>query len=271
MLEFLEQISSFYSADSDTDATVTCSGVVWSCPLVSRRTDIDLPLEFVIFMGLHDSSLPQNWWYQYLQFGWNLVPYELVPLPKTPPVTPLLRFLYRKQHFLDFSLRRLLANALIQPHFDYASSALLNKRLTKRIQTDQNKCIRFCLNLNNRAHIGIKEFKNINWLPTKERFEQCTTAKVFKFFDSSVPSYMSEMFLPVGQSRITRRSKNKLNQLFRKSNKGQNCLSYLGPKLWNNLPSELKSAKNIDSFKNKITDKFFNDLQSQDDSPYIYY
>ena len=34
-----------------------------------------------------------------------------------------LRFLYRKQNFLDFSLRRLLANALIQPHFDYACSA----------------------------------------------------------------------------------------------------------------------------------------------------
>ena len=119
--------------------------------------------------------------------------------------------------------------------------------------------------------MGIKEFKCINWLPTKERFEQCTTAKVIKFFDNSAPSYMSEMFLPVGQSRITRRSKNKLNQPFRKSNIGQNCLTYLGPKTWNNQPSELKSAKNIDSFKHKVKDKFFNDLQSQDDSPYMYY
>ena len=75
--------------------------------------------------------------------------------------------------FLDFSLRRLLANALIQPHFDFACTAwlpMLNKRLTKKIQTAQNKCIRFCLNLSNRAHIGVKEFKTINWLPTKERF-----------------------------------------------------------------------------------------------------
>ena len=50
ILEFLEQIFSFYSADSDTDATVTCSGVVLSCPLVSRGTDVDLLSEFVIFM-----------------------------------------------------------------------------------------------------------------------------------------------------------------------------------------------------------------------------
>ena len=34
-----------------------------------------------------------------------------------------LRFLYRKQTFLDFPLRRLLANALIQPQFHFACSA----------------------------------------------------------------------------------------------------------------------------------------------------
>ena len=120
-----------------------------------------------------------------------------------------LSFLYRKQNFFDFSLRRLLANALIQPHFDYACSAwfpMLNKRLTKKIQTAKNKCIRFCLKLNNRAHVGIKEFKDMNWLPTKERFEQCTATNAFKFFGNSAPPYMSLIFSPVGQGRITRRS-----------------------------------------------------------------
>ena len=34
-----------------------------------------------------------------------------------------LKFLYRKQHFLSTLLRRLLCNALIQPHYDYACSA----------------------------------------------------------------------------------------------------------------------------------------------------
>ena len=144
---------------------------------------------------------------------------------------------------------------------------MLNKRLTKKIQTAQNECIRFCLNLSNRAHIGVNEFKTVNWLPTKERFEQCTAAKVFNLFNNAAPSYMSEMFLPVGQSRVTRRSKSKLIQPFRKSNTGQNGLSYLGPKIWNTLPSELKSATNINSFKHKIKDQFFKNLQSLNDSP----
>ena len=45
-----------------------------------------------------------------------------------------LKFLYRKQKFLSLSLRRLLCNALIQPHFDYACVAwypLLDKRQSR--------------------------------------------------------------------------------------------------------------------------------------------
>ena len=94
-----------------------------------------------------------------------------------------LKFLYRKQKFLTYSLRRLLCNALIQPHYDYACSAWypsLNKRLLKKIQISQNKCIRYCLKLDNRAHIGANEFKEINWLPTKERVSQCICVNVFK-------------------------------------------------------------------------------------------
>ena len=71
---------------------------------------------------------------------------------------------------------------------------MLDKRLTKKSQTAHTKCIRFCLNLNNRAHVGIKEFKDINWLK-RERFEQqCTVCPiVLKVFDNSAPSYKSEM------------------------------------------------------------------------------
>ena len=83
-----------------------------------------------------------------------------------------LKFLYRKQKFLSLSLRCLLCNALIQPQFDYACPAwypLLNKQQSKRIQIAQNKCIRYCLNLDNKAHVGMNEFLKINWLPTPKK------------------------------------------------------------------------------------------------------
>ena len=96
-----------------------------------------------------------------------------------------LKFLYRKQSFLSPSFKRLLCNALIQPHFDFANLAWytnLNKKLRKKLQAGQNKCIRFCLGMGNRDHIGAVEFKKINWLPTRERYEQSILTSIYISF-----------------------------------------------------------------------------------------
>ena len=72
------------------------------------------------------------------------------------------------------------------------------------MQTAQNECIRFCLGLENRAHIGIYEFKTINWLPVQNRYEQCVSVSVFKFCKNLGPAYMSDMYSLIGKSRKTR-------------------------------------------------------------------
>ena len=78
------------------------------------------------------------------------------------------KFLQRKNKFLTPALRRLLCNALIQPHFDYASSAWYPnfiKKMKNKIQITQNKCIRYCLQLDKVTHISKEEFETLNWLP----------------------------------------------------------------------------------------------------------
>ena len=80
-------------------------------------------------------------------------------------ISSRLRFLYRQNIFLNVPLRRLLSNAMIQPFFDYACNACysnINKKLKIRLQFAQNKCIRFCLKLNNRSSIKSKDFEKIN-------------------------------------------------------------------------------------------------------------
>ena len=83
-------------------------------------------------------------------------------------VNKKLKFLYRQKNFLTPGLRRLLCNAIIQPHFDYACTTwfpMLNKKYKKKLQVMQNKFICFCLQLGSRSHIGYREFESINWLP----------------------------------------------------------------------------------------------------------
>ena len=44
----------------------------------------------------------------------------------------------------------------------------------------QNKCIRFCLQLDKTSTISDKEFKDLNWLPVFTRFELGLSNDLFK-------------------------------------------------------------------------------------------
>ena len=91
-------------------------------------------------------------------------------------VNARLKFLHPNNKYLTPNPRRLLCYALIQPHFDYTCSAWypnLSRKLKNTIQTSQNKCFGFCLQLDKMSHISQKEFETINWLSIKERYNQC--------------------------------------------------------------------------------------------------
>ena len=83
-----------------------------------------------------------------------------------------LKFLWRKHKFLNFDLRRVLFNAIIEPHFDYDLPAWytnISKKVFDKLQVCQNKCICFCLHLDMRAHVGLGEFeKKYGFLSKKE-------------------------------------------------------------------------------------------------------
>ena len=176
-------------------------------------------------------------------------------------VNSRLRFLYRQNKFLDIPLRRLLCNAMIQPFFDYACNAWypnLNAGLKKRLQTAQNKCIRFCLKLGDRTSIKINEFEKLNWLPIQERVNQCTLSCVYKFQTKDAPDYMNELFSHAEYNGIpTRHSYQKLKLPRRKTNQGLRALSYIGPSLWNNLDNSLKKSPSLNAFKHNIKHQFF--------------
>ena len=179
-----------------------------------------------------------------------------------------LKFLYRNNHFLTPNLRRLLCNALIQPHFDYASAAWfpnLTEKMKKKIKVVQNKCIRFCLQLDNKHHIGFEQFVKINWLNCADRFKQNLCSTIFKFFENKTPKFMSEVFNISHQRNLnTRHSYLKLSQPMRKTNAGQNALSYKGPGEWNKLSKELKETQNMNTFKHRLKFFYLDQLKKKD-------
>ena len=90
---------------------------------------------------------------------------ESMALKVINKINSRLKFLDRKNKFLTPAPRRLLCNALIQPHFGYASSAWypnLTQKMKNKIQITQNKCIRYCLQLDKMTHISKNEFETLN-------------------------------------------------------------------------------------------------------------
>ena len=81
----------------------------------------------------------------------------------------------------------MLCNTITQPHFDYASRAWypnLNRNRKSKLQIAQNKCIRFCLYLENREGIRYKHFKEIICFPILDRVDQFIAVSAYKFFNN---------------------------------------------------------------------------------------
>ena len=190
---------------------------------------------------------------------------ESMALKVINKINSRLKFLHRKNKFLTPALRRLLCNALIQPHFDYASSAWypnLTQKMKNKIQTTQNKCIQYCLQLDKMTHISKNEFETLNWLPVKDRFNQSINSIVFKYFTKQCPSYLNEVFeLACPNNLRTRNRYLKLIWLFRKTNMGQNALSFIGPSIWNKTPEVLKITNSINTFKHNFKKYYLTQLK----------
>ena len=82
----------------------------------------------------------------------------------------------------------------------------------------------------------------------------------FNFFNQIAPSNMSDIFIPNIVVRNTRNSHHSFKIPFRKTNVGQNALSYSGPDLWNKIPIDIKLAKTRNDFKHKIKSNYFETL-----------
>ena len=84
----------------------------------------------------------------------------------------------------------MLATALIQCHFDYASASWfsgLSKKNKSKFQVLQNKVVRYLLNLTPTAHVGVNELKCVNMLPVKYRVNQFKLHLMFNINGAQLP------------------------------------------------------------------------------------
>ena len=82
---------------------------------------------------------------------------------------------------------------------------------------------------------------------------------------------MAEIYKPASRPNVgTRNSYLKLTQPSRRTKLGQNCLSFIGPSIWNRLPTQIKDSNSVNNFKHKIKDYLLKENENKEKNIYNY-
>ena len=163
----------------------------------------------------------------------------------------LLYLLLRIKSFLNLDTRKLFFNAYILPHIDYCCTVWGNSSMfmLDKILKFQKRAARIILD-KNFDEPSADLFRQLHWMTIYERIEYKTSLLVYKGINKNSPHYISSKFSYVSGERQLRSSSNNLlylpkpkMELFRKG------ISYAGPKIWNALPLNIRTADSITTFK----------------------
>ena len=167
-----------------------------------------------------------------------------------------LSFLYRKAAFLDFSTRKLLTSALIQPYLDYCTSSWYEgvpKYLKSKLDVLQRRMVRFIFSKDQMYHIGTKELKSLSWLTVPDRVKFFRLLHVFKIRAGLAPHYLTLHFRPISDVH-THSTRGCLYDFHvsKEISMAPTSFAYIAITQWNGLPECLKGIQSLFVFKTKL-------------------
>ena len=137
----------------------------------------------------------------------------------------------------------------------------------------QNKIIRFILKLDNRAHIGCKQWERVDMLRVSERISQNKLTHIHTIWHNSSPVYLEEHFYKICDTDLRKCTRSSLNNFFlpRVEKQAINTFFYTGIKDWNSLPTNVKQIQNLDSFKDHVKNNYVLEARRSETSPFLFF
>ena len=178
-----------------------------------------------------------------------------------------LRDLHRIRRFLSVDTSVVIANALVSSRLDYCNSLFrsLSSRNATRLQYVQNALARFVTGASKYTHIT-STLRTLHWLPIRQRIIFKTLVLVYKYLTTGQPKYFAP-YLSLYKSAMNTRRSNPKNlflqvphycaSIHKSKVHFNNSFSYDAPKLWNDLPHDIRSAPNLSCFKSRLKTYLF--------------
>ena len=165
--------------------------------------------------------------------------------------------LSRVAPFVDLPIKKVLFNPFFQPQFSYCPLVWMcySRTLNNKINRLHERCLR---QIYNDKHSTFHELLEKDCsVSIHTRNLQFLVTEMYKLAKGISPTIMQEIFRFRNSSRYNLRSQNTFEIPFRNHvYNGTESISYLGPKVWELVPDNLKSINSLTSFKEQNKKKW---------------
>ena len=177
-----------------------------------------------------------------------------------------MRDLCRIRKYLTSEVAVLAANALVSSHLDYCNSLFrgLSGFNQHKLQSIQNSLAHILTNHRKYAHVTLI-LQKLHWLPVKYRCIFKTATLVYQFLHSGSPYF--EPFLSFSSCPYSTRHSHPDRQyltvppfhssVFKSAKHFGHSFAFDAPKIWNDLPQDVRSATSVASFRKKLKTYLF--------------
>jgi hypothetical protein len=171
-----------------------------------------------------------------------------------PKISAKIGVLRKLRSVVPIDTLKLLYNAIVLPHFDYADTVYDSASETSKIQLQrlQTRAARLISGSGPRASRN-PMFKQLSWLSLQNRrdFHKCTM--VFKCRNGLAPEYLMTRF----KANDTKHSYNTRNASQLRATKTRTqyynrSFTVSGHRLWNSLPTDIHNCSSLPSFKSAL-------------------
>ena len=163
--------------------------------------------------------------------------------------------------FLDLPAKKTLISSLVMSQLDYANAIFINlpNSSIHPNQRIQNQAAKLIMN-RDRWDSLTSTMRQLHWLPISYRSKYKVLLLVYRCKNGQAPEYLQQKLSLRNPIRITHAATDRdiLQMPYNKRKTlADHGFSSAGPKLWNTLPPELRSAPTVSIFKKLLKTHLF--------------
>ena len=157
----------------------------------------------------------------------------------------LIRNVIKRRFLFNQTQLKLIINSIIVCKLDYCNALYcgISDCLIQQLQLIQNAAAKAIVGLYKYDHLG-NTLKELHWLPISYRIKFKVLLLVYKCINGMGPVYLTSMFKFANFTHNIQLIEPRILSQY-----GERSFQKAGPKMWNELPLDIKTCNSLESFK----------------------